>query len=133
MVGLRIVGNSLGYKHTEKSKKIIKLKAIGRKHTEEVRKLMSESRKGSNSYWHGKSLSEETKKKMSIATKNRTKDPKPGFIVEVLDLENNQTTTYKSMREASKNLGMAQSYFIERLKKGVTKPYKNRFVITIVR
>lgn len=130
---LTVAGNSSGFKHTEETKELLKLKTLGRKHTEEVRLLMSENRKGVNSTWYGKNLSEETKQKMSLAAKNRTKDSRPGFIVKVLDLENNQTTIYKSMREAAKGVGMAQSYFVDRLKKGIDSPYKNRFVITVER
>ena len=37
---LKIAGNSLGFKHTEETKELIRLKTLGRRHTEEVIKLM---------------------------------------------------------------------------------------------
>lgn len=104
---LTIAGNSLGFKHTEETKELMRLKALGRKHTDEVKNLMSESRKGENSVWYGKKLSEETKLKISIVASNRTKDSNPGFKLEILDLELSKTFIFKSIREASRELNVS--------------------------
>jgi hypothetical protein len=81
----------------------------------------------------GKTVSEETRVKLSEAAKNRVKSNKPGFIVEVLDLENNITTEYQSIREAARNIGASFTTLIRREKKENPKPYKGRYVITVKR
>jgi len=129
---LTIAGNSLGFKHTEETKELMRLKASGRKHTEEVRLLMSETRKGENSTWYGKNLSEETKKKLSIIALNRTKDPNPGFALKVLDLENNNSYEFKSIREASRMLKIDYAKFSTYIKNKKTYPYKRRYLVTVL-
>ena len=60
-----------GYKHSDKTKKVLSEKAIERKHTEESKKKMSISRRGKSNHMKGRSLSKETRLKLSIAGKNR--------------------------------------------------------------
>jgi hypothetical protein len=57
----------------------------------------------------------------------------PGFVVEVLDLENNLTMEYKSIREAAKSLDTNISTLVSRNKRGTIKPYKGRYIINIKR
>lgn len=129
---LTIAGNSLGFKHTEETKELIKLKSLGRRHTDETRKLMSESRKGENSIWYGKNLSEETRNKLSIIALNRTKDHNPGFKLQVLDLENNNNYEFKSIREASRVLKIDYARFSIYIKNKETYPYKRRYLVTVL-
>ena len=63
-------GNSLGVKHSKKTKENMRKANLGRKHSEESKKKMSEAQKG-NKNCLGTKLSEETKKKMSEAQKGR--------------------------------------------------------------
>jgi hypothetical protein len=65
-----------GYRHTEAAKEKLRLNAHppsrkGVKHTEETRKQMGESRIGKVSFWKDKTLSEDTKRKMSEAQSRR--------------------------------------------------------------
>jgi hypothetical protein len=55
----------------------------------------------------------------------------PGFVVEVLDLENNLTMEYKSIREAALDTNL--STLVSRNKRGTIKPYKGRYIINIKR
>lgn len=127
--------NSLGYKHTPESIELIRQKEppLGRIHSEEVRKAMSESRKGENNSFFGKNHSAETKAKFKEIALNRTKLPRPGFSVEVLDLKTNQTVIYESIRDAAKALDTHLSTLHRREKNGINKPFRNRYVITINR
>lgn len=50
---LKIAGSSSGYKHTEETKK-------------KISEALKEIRKGENSYWYGRTMSEETKVSMSL-------------------------------------------------------------------
>jgi len=70
---------------------------------------------------------------MGFSKKARVKPNKPGFIVEVLDLENNITTEYQSIREAAKSLETKMSTLVSRNKRGTMKPYKGRYIINIKR
>ena len=63
--------------------------------------------------------------------RNRIKDPNPGYSVTVLDLNSNITTIYKSMRETAKNLNTDLSTLYRREKRNETKPFRNRYVISI--
>ena len=130
---LDVAGNSQGYKHTPESLQKMSEAALGRKHSDEVRKAMSERNKGINNPNFGKTLSEETIAKLREIALNRDKDPNPGFVVEVLDLENNLTTEYKSIREAAKSLDSHVSTLVSRNKRGTIKPYKGRYIINIKR
>lgn len=54
-----------GYHHTEETKNKISELQTGRRLTEEWKKHISESLKGNNAYWYGKTFSEEHKKHLS--------------------------------------------------------------------
>lgn len=94
---------------------------------------MSDNRKGENGSFFGKSHTEETKAKLREKALNRTKLPRPGNEVEVLDLKTNQTTIYNSLRDAVKGLDTHLSTLLRREKKGNAKPFRGRYVITIKR
>lgn len=55
---------SVGYKHTNKSKALIKLKAKGKSISETVKRKISESLKGFKNHFYGKTHSVETRKKI---------------------------------------------------------------------
>lgn len=117
---LRNASNSLGYKHTPESIEKITESALGRTHSDEVRKAMSESRKGENNSFFGKTHSEETLAKLREHAKNRNYVPVPGIKVEVIDLLNNQTTVYSSVREAARSLNTHMSSLLSREKRGTS-------------
>ena len=108
-------------------------KALGRKHSEEVRKAMSENRKGENNSFFGKNQSEETKAKLKEIALNRKKLHRPGIKVEVLDLKTNETIIYDSIRDAVKSLDTHLSTLFRREKNNIIKPFRNRYVIKIIR
>ena len=109
----------------------------GYNHPDDVRKLMSESRRGINNPFFGKTHSKETIALMSVKAKNRTKCPVPGFEVEIMDLETNLTTTYDSIRKAAKvidsDIKSLSRHEKLKLEKGSSKPYRNRYVINVKR
>lgn len=94
---------------------------------------MSESRKGINNSFFGITHSEESKSKMSLIALNRIKHPKPGNNVKVTDIIENTITEYKPIRETAKALNTNISTLISREKRGMIKPYKNRYIIEIIR
>ena len=130
---LKEAGNSEGYKHNIENIKLMKEKALGRKHSEEVRKAMSENRKGKNNSFFGKTHSEETKEKFREIALNRDKLHKTGIKVEVLDLKTNETVIYDSIRDAVKALDTHLSTLFRREKKGITEPFRKRYIIRIIR
>jgi group I intron endonuclease len=130
---LKEVSNSKGYKHTLENKILMREKALGRKHSEEVRKAMSKNRMGENNSFFGKTQSEETKVKLKEIALNRTKLHKPGVKVEVLDLKTNEIIIYNSIRDAVKALNTHLSTLFRREKKNIIKPFRNRYVIKIIR
>ena len=64
---------------------------------------------------------------------NRTKSNRPGVKVEVLDLKTNQTVIYNSIRGAVKALDTHLSTLFRREQNGITKPFRGRYVIKIIR
>ena len=97
---------------------------LGRNHSEEAKTLISEARKGQNHPLFGQNHSEETQTKMSEAHKGKTLSEETkakisearGQVVEVLDIETNEKTTYSSGRQAAKALGCDQKtvcYYIK--------------------
>jgi hypothetical protein len=65
----QIAGSSLGYKHSEESKKKFSESRKGVKMSEETKKKMSESHKGKNTWSKGRHLSDEHKQNISKANK----------------------------------------------------------------
>jgi group I intron endonuclease len=128
---LKNASNSSGYKHTQKSIEKITKSTLGKKRSLDIRKAMSVSRMGNLNPMFGKVVSNITRAKISSTLKG-TKN-KPSFPVEVLDLENNQTTNYSSMREAARSIGANYSTLIRRGKNNSLKAYKGRYVITVRR
>jgi group I intron endonuclease len=93
-------------------------------HTEETKTKISLSLRG-------RVLNEAIKAKMKVVQKNRIKCPKPGFAVQVLDLENEKITLYSSYREVERALNMGAGTITRRIKGNITKPYKKRYIISL--
>jgi hypothetical protein len=98
---------------------------------------MSESRRGVNNSFYGKKHTDEAKFAIRTAALNRDKDPVPGIIVDITDLETNITTSYDSIRKAAKDIGSDLKTILRReksqLEKGINTPYRNRYIIVIHR
>lgn len=63
--------STLGLKHSKETKQLLSKKAKGRTHSETSKKKMSESHKGKPNHQKGRSVSKETRLKLSVAGKNR--------------------------------------------------------------
>ena len=115
----------------------MRISAIGRKHTDEVKNLMSKNRRGMNNSFYNKNHTPETIEKFKQIASNRTYIPVKGLEVEITDLETKTTTTHSSIREAAKYLNSDIKIILRReasqLAKGINKPYRNRYIINIMR
>jgi NUMOD3 motif len=97
---------------------------------------MSENRKGENNPFFGKTQSKETKEKFREIALNREKFHRPGIKVEVIDLQTSaarETIIYNSIRDAVKALDTHLSTLFRREKKGITKLFRGRYHIKIIR
>ena len=65
----KVAGSTLGFKHTDESKKKMRLASLGLKHPEWRNKLKSESQGGDKHWTKSKSFSEKSRKKMSDSQK----------------------------------------------------------------
>lgn len=132
-----IAGNSKGYNHTPESIEKMRIKAKSRKHSEETKNRMSLNRKGENNSFYGKTHTLESKSLMQKAALNREKPSKPGMEVEITDLISRSTSVYSSIREAAKSIDSDIKTILRReklqLEKGISTPYRNKYIITINR
>ena len=79
-------------------------------------------------------LESEKDKKIPLDTRLKILSSSPSAQpVTVTDLESNTTTTYPSARKAALALKVSNSTIMNKLKGKNTRPYKNRFLITIPR
>jgi len=67
---------------------------------------------------------------ISVSLPTNIKRFKSGFTLQVVDLKTNKTTIYFSYREAERALNMGSGTITRRIKKNITKPYKNRYLIS---
>ena len=81
----------------------------------------------------GRSTSEDTKMKLSIIALNRKHVPVPGFQVQVTDLDTNETITYDSIRATAAALNSDIKTILRREQNNITKPYRGRYIINIIR
>lgn len=126
-------GSSLGFKHSEESKDLIRAAALNR--SEETRakfaasklgrKLSDETRAKIVAILQG----EEAKSKMKAYQSKRTKHPIPGIKIEVTNIETGVCTIYESLREAANALNMSAGTISRRIKLNIIKPYKGKFLI----
>jgi hypothetical protein len=115
----------------------IRKAATGRKHTEEVKREMSESRRGMNNSFYGKTHTEGALTLIKAAAANRLEPGVPGIEVEVTDIETKVTSTYDSIRKAATALDSDIKTILRREKtqtaKGINTPYRGRYIINIKR
>src|ERR1700675_3925528 len=78
--------------------------AKGRKHSKEVKETMSINRKGDKNSFFNKNHSLETLSLMRTIALNRKKSSKPGFEVEIKNIENNTITVFSSIRKAANSM-----------------------------
>ena len=86
---------------------------------------------GGNSFY-GKIHNEETLKKMSEARKGRLRTEgsgRPSQKVEVFDLTTDIKTTYDSISDAARALGVIKSGISMYLNRNTDKPFKGRYII----
>ena len=81
----------------------------------------------------GRTTSEDTKMKLSIIALNRKHIPVPGFQVQVTDLDTNETITYDSIRVTAAALNSDIKTILRREQNNITKPYRDRYIINIIR
>ena len=132
-----IAGNSKGYKHTIESVEKMRQASLGRKHTEEVKQNMSNTRKSINNPFYGKTHTKKSLALMKAAALIRLKSPVKGIKVEITDLETKLTTVYDSIRKAALAINSDIKTILRReksqIKKGINTPYKNKYIIVIIR
>jgi group I intron endonuclease len=130
---LKIAGSRLGSKHSKSVKDKIKLALTGRSTSDFTKSKQRAIRLG---FRH----SNETKAKLkehltNLNTKILAK--KKGIKVSVLDLETKITSEYNSIRKAAKEMGSHANSLLRheklQLEKDYTKPFKDRYVIVILR
>ena len=108
-----LAGNSRGYKHSDRTKKILRAMGLNRVVSEETRKKMSEVHIG--------------------------QEPTTGIKVEVTDIKTNITTIYESIVKAAKGLGVNVKTlwdYEQKLKQMELEPknlYKNKWLINFLR
>jgi group I intron endonuclease len=101
----------------------------GRKHSDDTKIIMSEANKGKNHPNYGKTLPEETKKKISdtmVGNTNASNQPNSQSI-EVTDITNNTTISYDSIHEAARALNCNESSIRYHLKSNSKKFYKGKY------
>src|SRR3978361_1965890 len=128
---LKTAGSRFGSKHTGEAKaKISNTKKgepsvfLGKEHSEESKAKIREAQKGSKNSFYGKTHTEETKAKMFAAQKDNCQ------MIEVLDLETNETTSYASIREAARALSCAPSAILYSLNNPGARAYKGRYKLS---
>lgn len=122
-----IAGSTLGVLHRPETKKLLRSLALDRKVSVETRQKMSTSKLGSNNIWYGKPMSDERKQNLRNVALNRLKDPKPGYSVQITDIETKKVQTFKSMRAAAIYLGTSHN----NLKKYNNNVFRNQFLVKI--
>lgn len=97
---------------------------LGYKHNPESLNKMSESQKGVNHYFYGKTHTEETRARMIEANKD-------SIAVEVLDLDTKITTVEPSIKEAARKFRLNATTIQNRIKKNDSTPINFRFIVTV--
>jgi hypothetical protein len=86
--------------------------SLGHKHSDKTKKIMSDVKKGENNPNYGKKVEG---------------SGKPSQAIEVIDIKNNITTSYDSMREAARALNIHNSVINMYFLNNQTKPYKGQY------
>ena len=115
---LKIAGSAIGYKHTKEAIEKIRKAGLGRSRDKETKKKISATLKTF--------FSENEKARGTMAKIGALNGKK----VKIQDLSNNSITEYTSYSKAAIALNTSQTTISNYVKNG--KPFKNRFIITIV-
>lgn len=127
---LTLVSSSLGLKHTEEVKDILRKLRTGAVQSPEVRSKISLASAGENNGFYGRKHSEESKAKQRAATLAKgALAMRESVTVEVEDLNLQQVIRYTSLSKAAKALGCTRKV----LDSHVGKVYRDRYIITIFR
>ena len=103
---LRVAGSSFGYKHSDEARSKMSTIKQGSNHSDETRKKMSEAKIGNTN------------------SKNQPNSQQ----IEVIDIQNNTTTSYDSMGEAARALNLPNFSIIRNyILLNQQKPYKGRY------
>ena len=95
----------------------------GRTHSDESKQIMSELKKIKNSGSFKKGENHPNYGQPKIEGSG-----KPSQAIEVTDIQNNNTTTYNSMREAARVLNLPNFNIIRNyIKNNQVKPYKGKY------
>jgi len=103
----------------------------GRNHSELTKIKMSDGQTGEGNSFYGKIHNEETLKKMSEARKGRLRTEgsgRPSQKIEVFDLTTDIKTTYDSIRDAARALGIRPSGISLYFANNQQNPYKGRYI-----
>jgi len=145
----------LGKRHTDEAKKRMSIAKTGRIMPDEQKANLSAKNKGrkkpdgfganisrlktGNKYCLGKECSQETRNKIAEANKGRvfSEESKKNMLdgcttkipVFVLDITNNDTFSFETMRDCQKHFGMSLSTVGHCIKTG--KPYHKKLLITL--
>jgi predicted RNase H-like nuclease (RuvC/YqgF family) len=71
---------------------------------------------------------EEAKLKMKESQAKRTKNPREGLEIIVLDLKTNVQRMHASLREAAREYNISPGIISRRIKLNITKAYKKRYI-----
>jgi len=127
--------NSKGYKHTEESLSKMKNRIISKETKVKMSKSAKERlyREGKTGPFENKKHTKESLVLLRAVAQNRESHPVPGLKVEVTDLETDITTTYNSIRAAAVALNSDIKTILRRENNQITKPYRGRYIIKILR
>jgi len=135
---LEKAGSSLGFRHSDKTKKIMSGAKkgennpfFGQNHSDETRKKMSEAKTGLQAAFFGKNHSAESRKKISDAKLGQARPGgagRPSQPISVFDKNTNETTIYDSIRAAARTLNMDSGIISSYLKRNQQKPYKGQYI-----
>jgi group I intron endonuclease len=113
-----------GRNHSDETKQkisdIMKGKNHIKIHSDKTKQIMSDAKKGENNPNFGKNHSDESKQKISDSMPNNVQ-------ISVFDIQNNQTTTYNSIRAAARDLEVDMSIITKYFRRNQQKPYKGRY------
>jgi len=120
---------------------------LNSKHTNETKQILSDINKGENNPMYGKNHTEETKtimsdihKKIDNSGRFKTGENNPNYgkkvegsgrpsqVIEVTDIQNNTTTSYDSIHEATRALNLPSHKIISMyIIRNQQKPYKGKY------
>ena len=86
---------------------------------------------GANNSFFGRKHTPETIVTLRAAALARPKPNKPGFEFIITDVLTGSIITYPSIRKGVKAMGWDQGYIMNRIKKGINKPYLGRYLMSV--